>query len=48
MLQFEFPLNSKENLADELLRINRTQPVVIKLDDYLIKLSKGDWWRLQW
>ena len=30
MLYFEFPLNSKQNLADKWLRINRTQPVTQK------------------
>ena len=36
--QFEFPLNSKQNFADEWLRINRSRPVLI-----LQKASRVQW-----
>ena len=38
---FEFPLNSKQNLADERLQINRSRPVVV-LSFYEWPFSGGD------
>ena len=42
LVQFEFPLNLKQNLADEWLRINRSRPVIE------IPISGCSWYSLCW